>query len=57
VTISDSLDSVQTKIKNEFFRQKIKELLTFVSSGDSMSRSMKKIPQIFSGAEISIIEA
>ncbi len=57
VTISETLDSVQTKIKNEYFRQKIKQLKTFVSSGDSFSRSMKKIPQIFESAEISIVEA
>ena len=57
VTISETLDSVQTKIKNEFFRQKIRQLQTFVSSGDSFSRSMKKLPQVFQSAEISIVEA
>lgn len=57
VTISETLDSVQTKIKNEFFRQKIKQLQTFVSSGDSFSKSMRKLPQVFEWSEISIIEA
>jgi type II secretory pathway component PulF len=57
VTISETLDSVQTKIKNEFFRQKIRQLQTFVSSGDSFSRSMKKLPQVFQSSEISIVEA
>lgn len=57
VTISETLDSVQTKIKNQFFREKIKQLQTFVSSGDSFSKSMKKLPQVFQGSEISIIEA
>jgi len=57
VTISETLDSAQTKIKNEYFRQKIRQLQTFVSSGDAFSKSMKKIPQVFSGAEISIVEA
>ncbi len=57
VTISETLDSVQTKIKNTFFKEKIQELQTFVSSGDSFSKSMKKIPQIFSAWEISIIES
>ncbi|NDK10170.1 type II secretion system F family protein [Candidatus Gracilibacteria bacterium] len=57
VTISETLDSVQTKIKNQNFKEKIKDLQTYVSSGDSVSKSMKKIPQIFSSGEISIIEA
>lgn len=57
VTISEALESVETKVRNEYFRQKIKELSTFISSGDSMSKSMKKLPQIFNSAEISIIEA
>lgn len=57
VTISETLDSVQTKIQNRFFKEKIKELQTYVSSGDSFSKSMKKIPQIFSSSEISIIES
>jgi type II secretory pathway component PulF len=47
VTISETLDSVQTKIKKPFFKEKIKELQTYVSSGDSFSKSMKKVPQIF----------
>jgi len=57
VTISESLESVETKVKNPFFQQKIKELATFISSGDSMSKSMKKIPQVFTSSEISIVEA
>jgi type IV pilus assembly protein PilC len=32
VTISETLDSVQTKLKNQFFKEKIKELQTYVSS-------------------------
>lgn len=57
VSISETLESVQTKLKNKFFKEKIQELQTYVSSGDSMSRSMKKIPQIFKSGEISIIES
>ncbi len=57
VTISETLDSVQSKIQNKFFKEKIQELQTYVSSGDSFSKSMKKIPQIFSSWEISIIES
>jgi len=57
VTISETLDSVQTKLKNQFFKEKIRELQTYVSSWDSFSKSMKKIPQVFSTWEISIVEA
>lgn len=57
VTISEALDSVQTKIKNKFFKDKIIELQTYVSSGDAFSKSMKKVPQIFTPGEISMIES
>lgn len=57
VTISESLESVQVKIKNTYFREKIKELKTYVSSWDSFSKSMKKVPQVFSWAEISMVES
>lgn len=57
VSISETLESVQTKIKNQFFKEKISELQTYVSSGDSISKSMKKIPGVFSAGEISIIES
>lgn len=57
VSISETLESVQSKIKNEFFKEKINELLSYVASWDSFSKSMKKIPQVFQSSEISIIEA
>jgi type II secretory pathway component PulF len=57
VTISETLDSVQSKIKKPFFKEKIRELQTYVSSGDSFSKSMKKIPQIFTSGEVSIVES
>lgn len=57
VTISETLDSVQTKIKNSYFKEKITELQTYVSSGDSFSKSMKKVPQIFSTGEIAMVES
>ncbi|MDA9129453.1 type II secretion system F family protein [Candidatus Gracilibacteria bacterium] len=57
VTISETLGSVQTKIKNPYFKEKIEELQTYVSSGDSFSKSMKKIPQIFTSGEVSIVES
>ena len=57
VGISEALGSVQSKLKNEFFKEKIKELATFVWSWDSLSRSMKKIPQVFPPSEIALIES
>lgn len=57
VTISETLESVQTKIKTPFFKEKIRELQTYVSSGDSFSKSMKKTPQIFTSGEVSIVES
>lgn len=57
VTISDALESVLARIKNPFFSEKISELKTYVSSGDSFSKSMRKVPQIFDIGEVSIIEA
>lgn len=57
VTISETLDSVQTKVKNTFFKEKIREIQTYVSSWDSFSKSMKKVPQIFTSWEISVIES
>ncbi len=57
VTISETLDTVQNRIKNPYFKEKIADLQTFVSSGDSFSKSMKKTPQIFSPGEISMIES
>ncbi len=57
VTISDALDSVLARIKNPFFIEKIDELKTYVNSGDSFSKSMRKVPQIFDIWEVSIIEA
>lgn len=57
VTISETLESVQSKIRNSYFKEKIVELQTYVSSWDSFSKSMKKVPQIFSSAEISMVES
>lgn len=57
VWITDSLDSVNSKISSPYFKQKIKELVTYISSGDSFSKSMKKIPSIFSASEVSVIES
>ncbi|NDK08724.1 hypothetical protein EOM39_05800 [Candidatus Gracilibacteria bacterium] len=57
VTIGEALNSVSNKIKNQFFLSKINELKMYISSGDSFSKSMKKIPMIFSTSEIAIVES
>lgn len=57
VNISEAIISTGQKIRNPFLKQKIEELSMFVQSGDPLSKSMKKIPQIFDNGEITIIEA
>ncbi|MGE4444163.1 MAG: type II secretion system F family protein [Candidatus Altimarinota bacterium] len=57
VTITSALDSVSKKIKNQYFKDKIGELLVFISSGDSLNKAMKKMPDVFSSQEYSIVEA
>lgn len=57
VWIAGALESVTDKISNPYFIQRIKELLVFISSGDSLSKAMKKDPNAFSQHEVSIIEA
>ena len=57
VWVTESLESVNSKINSPYFKSKIRELITYISSWDSFSKSMKKIPSIFQSSEISIIEA
>ncbi len=57
VGVTESLESVNSKINSPYFKSKIRELITYISSWDSFSKSMKKIPSIFQSSEISIIEA
>ena len=57
VPLSEGLTSVLIKTRNPYFREKIEELNAYVMSGDSFSRAMRKVPQIFDIGEISIIEA
>jgi len=57
IWVTESLESVNSKISSPFFKEKISELITYISSWDSFSKSMKKIPSIFTSWEISIIEA
>jgi type II secretory pathway component PulF len=57
IGVADALESVNQKIKNPYFNSKLEELITFINSGDTFSKAMKKMPQIFSNSEISIIES
>lgn len=57
VWITESLDSVSSKIASPFFKQKIMELITYINSWDSFSRAMRKIPQVFDNSEIYMVEA
>ncbi len=57
VTITESLKSVSKKIKNPYFKEKIEEIILFISSWDSLNKALKKIPDIFWPTEYSIIEA
>jgi len=53
----ETLTWVTEKLDNVFFKQKINEIFVFISSWDSLSKAMKKNPDIFSKHEISIVEA
>ena len=57
VSLNEWLSSVCEKLSSPFFKQKVQELIIFISSGDSFSKSMKKMPQVFSAQEVSLIEA
>ena len=57
VSISEALESVRDKITSPYFKEKINEIITYISSWDSFSKTMKKMPQVFTNSEISIIEA
>ncbi|PZM85789.1 hypothetical protein DLH72_01435 [Candidatus Gracilibacteria bacterium] len=57
VGITESLESVNSKISSLFFKQKISELITYINSGDSFSRAMRKIPDVFNSSEVFMVEA
>ncbi len=57
VWIVEALESVQEKLDNIYFKQKINDLLVFIASWDSLSKAMKKDPSTFWSHEVSIIEA
>ena len=55
VTVPDALMSMLDRVTNPYFAQKIKELKIFISSWDSFSRAMKKMPDVFPGSEAAVI--
>lgn len=57
VWISEALYSVNSKITSLYFKQKISELQTYISSWDSFSKAMKKMPSVFEDSEIAIVES
>lgn len=57
VSITETLSSIWKKIKNKYFLSKIEELRMYISSWDSFSRAMKKVPHVFETSEIAIVEA
>lgn len=57
LTITQWLDTVEQKIKNEFFKEKIRELHLFISSWDSFNKAMKKLPDVFNQSEYFLVEA
>jgi len=57
VTITEALNSVITRIKNPYFVEKIEIFKWFIVWWDSISKSMKKVPDVFDDYETSIIEA
>lgn len=57
VTLPQAIQSVSKRIKNPYFQEKIDELGIYISSGDQLSKAMKKIPDVFNQSETSIVEA
>lgn len=57
ISITEALESVSSQLHSIYFKQRINELITFILSGDSFSKSMKKMPDVFSVQEISLVEA
>lgn len=57
VSIGEALESVKEKITSVYFKEKITELSTYIYSGDSFSKAMKKLPDIFDVSEISVIQS
>lgn len=58
VNIGEAILTVGDKIQSAYFREKIhKDLYTYIISGDSLSKAMKKLPFIFSAWEVAMVES
>lgn len=57
VWMQETLEWARDKVDNIYFKRRINQIILFVSSWDSLSKAMKKDPDVFSLHEISIIEA
>ena len=57
ITITQALESVAQKVKNQYFKEKISELNLFISSWDSLNKAMRKLPDVFNQSEFSLVEA
>jgi type II secretory pathway component PulF len=56
ISIIKSLESVKSKITNVYFKSIIDELIIYISSGDTFSKSIKNLSDVFTMTEISMIE-
>lgn len=57
VNFIQALDNFSQRTKNLYFKEKIDEIKTYVSSWESLSKAMKKMPDLFDDTETSITEA
>lgn len=57
VTVTDALESMLWRVGNAYFKEKIKELRLFISSWDSFSKAMKKMPDVFPASEAAVVQA
>ena len=57
VTVTDALESILWRVWGTYFWEKIKELRLFISSWDSFSKAMKKMPDVFPTAEAAVVQA
>lgn len=57
VNFIQALDSFSERTKNLYFQEKIEEIKVYVSSWESLSKAMKKIPDLFGDTETAITEA
>jgi type II secretory pathway component PulF len=57
VWIVKALNSAARRWKNGYFKKQLENMEIFLSSWDSLSKAMKKLPRIFSKFEYSLVEA